>query len=449
DSLDEAESYLKQATKHYEASSYDESISLVKQAIPIYQALGDIKDKVKCEALLCYNFLGKGEPNEALRIAQQLTQDISDQQGEHYREKCELADILGEASLSLGRNNEALTFFEESLHIYQSSKQEDPLLLARIYNHLGLLYWNNGSWDLALEHQLKAYNLRKNVHGSLHPDIAASLNDIGLIYSSKEDLNQARKYYSETLDMYEKLYPARHPKIANGLVNLAIIQRQDSSFSDALSNLEKSLEIWQEIYQDDHPKIAFIYSNIGRVYQGQKQNTVALEYQKRALGIYQKNYGDRHPDIANTYNLMGLTYQNQEKWSEAREAFHQALLANYSREYQKGLYELLALQNYYNADILRSSLHMKALASEGLHLNRSLKAKDLKSALLFIEQCDTLIQEIRQTRSNKGDKLSLGAGARRIYEDGIRICFRLAKNNLNPAYYHRKAFYFSEQSKAT
>jgi CHAT domain-containing protein len=65
-----------------------------------------------------------------------------------------------------------------------------------------------------------------------------------------------------------------------------------------------------------------------------------------------------------------------------------------------------------------------------------------------IDQCDLLIDKIRQFRSSESDKVVLGSLASEVYESAIRISLNMAEISWGKSVYREKAFYFSDKSKS-
>jgi len=68
-----------------------------------------------------------------------------------------------------------------------------------------------------LEYFLKAYEMRKKLYDSDHPDLAQSLNNLAVSYTRLGDYNKALEYELKTYEMRKKLYDIDHPDLAQSL----------------------------------------------------------------------------------------------------------------------------------------------------------------------------------------------------------------------------------------
>lgn len=436
-----------QGQEKFEMAEYEQAISEYKEAQNFYQKYAIHSLSMECEQKIALVNIRRGEIDEALKVIGQCQQLYLPKLTLNSIQEANLYNTLGEAYLNKGRNDLALEYFKKASEMIRIHHKNNKIDYAQALNNIGLVYWNTGNKELSLEHLQQALQIRQSTFGENHQEVAASYNNIGLLYA-QNDLPRARDYYSKALAIYQKIYPSTHPKMAVALNNLAIIDRQEKNFDKSIEGLENVQQIWLSINGENHPNSAFTYSNLGQVYLEKGDFLSAVEYQKRALTIYQKIFGAKHPEVANVHNLIGTIYFRQNKFKEALDSYQKALIANVSDFANQDKRSNPSTDKYFSADVLLSSLLLKAQTYEQYHLQKTLKLDDLKFALTTLELCDRLIQKIRALRSNKSDKIALGAVASVVYEDAIRVCFQLAEVALKKGEYFEKAFEFSEKSKS-
>jgi CHAT domain-containing protein/Tfp pilus assembly protein PilF len=356
---------------------------------------------------------------------------------------------IGEKNLQMGRNDIALENYQKALLIYQKTYTEKNDLVADCYNHLGIVYWNTGNNELALDYLHKALHIRQSLYQENHAEVAASYNDIGLLYANTKPF-VALEYYQKALAIYQKVYPENHPSIATSYNNIAFVQHSQKQYEEAIINFNKALEIRKIVYEKDHPNEAFIYLSLGQVYSDLDKYDNALEYYEKALKIYQKNYGEKHPEIAQIYNLLATLYLKRSDFEPAIKYVQKALEANVIDFFATNNRQNSPIKNYYSGNFLLNSLLLKAQIYENLHYQKTLKFKDLTTALTCLELADSLLVELRQLRTNKNDKIALGITATEVYEEAIRLCMQMAEVTVLGAKknYEKRAFAFAEKSKS-
>ena len=174
----------------------------------------------------------------------------------------------------------------------------------------------------------------------------------------------------------------------------------------------------------------------------------ALKFQNQALKMYLVLYGEKHPEVANSYFLIGSVHQKKSEYKTAASLFQESIYANLYDQAFESLYDLPEIRDYYNGDILLSSLQSKAKALEAHHYSKSLKLKDIDGALETLKGCDELITQLRQLRFNEADKLRLAKIASEVYGNGISIATYLSDRTFRKNYYINQAFDFCERSKS-
>jgi tetratricopeptide (TPR) repeat protein len=262
------------------------------------------------------------------------------------------------------------------------------------------------------------------------------------------DADKALEYYEKALAVYKKLHGNEHPKIAIAYTNIGGLYTQIELFGDAINNLEDASKIWLKLYPNGHPNLGFVYRSLGQTYVNMGNSKLALTYFEKALEQYRKSFGEKHPDIASTLNQIGAVHLNQHQFEDALNGFQLAMVANIPAFNQKDINVNPSIRDFYNANVLLYSLMLKAQGLEAKHFGKTLNLSDLKLALSALYLCDSLIDDIRHHSSDESDKLSLGALANDVYEDGVRLAAAISEITAKPRKYEEIAFYFAEKSKS-
>lgn len=354
----------------------------------------------------------------------------------------------GFLSLSQGRYDLALKHLTDSWAEFQRSgetkSREAILCLAR----LSSVYMSIGQYKKAEEHERLALQYREAMFGESSESVAAAYNNLGLIYMAS-DPGQSLGYYQKALAVYKRLYPISHPKIAVSNTNLGVAHLQLKQFDEAIKCFELAKGIWESIYPNGHPNIALVLRNLGRTYDQLKDREKSKNYYLRAVSMYETSYGTRNPDLASTFNELALVELNANAYRTALLYAQRSLMANTQNFQSADVQDNPSPSDYYNPGVLVHTLNLKAKILEAQYEAKTLRLNDLQLALRCLYTCDSLIEDIRNKQAEETDKLTLGKVANEVYEDGVRIAFRLSENVLNPTPYWEQAFFFSERSKAS
>lgn len=435
---------LQSAEEEFATGKYSQAYELYSRAAQDFQASNAFENYAFCNLKMARCHLETGA------LEQAVTQGISTY--EYLKEvlpnaKSLQLDVLlleGEAYLKIGRNDLALEALQAAEQLIT-----DPgsLQAAECYNDLGVVYWNNKNKETAKAYHDRALGIRKAKLDAGDVLLADSYLNLGLIFL-EEDFLKSVINFNNALQIYQEAYGKNHPRVALCYSNLAFANSSQKNFGEALRYLDLTMEIWDGNYTGDHPNKAFTLSNKGRILEAQGSHDQALLMQEEALQQYIRLYGEKHPEVSNTYFLIGSVQLKKSDYKEAVESFQKSIYANlFDQEYET-LYDLPELRDYYSADILLSSLQYKAQALEALHFEKSLRPKDIKSALDAYLACDDLISQIRQRRLIEADKIRIGNIAADVYDNGIRIALYLGDKTFQKNHFREVAFTFCERSKS-
>jgi CHAT domain-containing protein/tetratricopeptide (TPR) repeat protein len=353
---------------------------------------------------------------------------------------------IGFLYLNQGRNDLALETLLGSSGTLQQLGND--LESAKAMAYLGLVYMSTGKYAQAEEQLQMALSTRQKKLSESHELVAATYNDLGMVYSQL-DVDKSIDYYEKATAIYEKLHGKDHPKMAIANTNLGVVYRSLELYGDAVNYFEAALAIWEKIYPQPHPSKAFVLSNLGQTYSQMNDQNAALGYYQKALTMYVSSQGNKHPDVSNTYNLIGNVLVSQQKYDEGLINYQKALIANVSDFNSENIEVNPSGDNFYNGNQLLYSMMYKAQALEARHLGKTLKQKDLMLGLKTLQECDQLIDKLRQQATNESDKIALGAIANEVYADGVRISYLLSEVAFKKRKdYREQCFYFAEKSKS-
>ena len=209
-----------------------------------------------------------------------------------------------------------------------------------LYSH-----WHN--MNLAWEYVLKSLEIRIDLLGENHPDIATTYERVCIIHKlmrnsvlwddddliptefalfSPYDTPKEKEFKEKALTIRQNLYGENHPLVAESYLNIGgydnvlkalniwqnLYGKYHSKVAEAfmalgdLDGLSNALKIWQHIYGENHRVIALAYQLIGKIYYNRGQSPEALYHHLRALEMRRKLYGDLNADVA--YSCLDVAF---------------------------------------------------------------------------------------------------------------------------------------------
>lgn len=438
-------SLVKEAQSAKQDGDYQRSYDLYKQASDAYFEQNAVLSYVEAHLEMIDCQLLNGNPFLAKNLAENTLEYVESEVQETPALKARTHTFLGLSFLNLGRNDDALESLQEAEKLFGG---DDSIEKANCFNALGLVYGTINSNVLSTQYHENALSLRRRLLGKDAEEVGDSFNNLGLLYTVEKPL-QALVYYNRAKAIYEKKLGSDHQKTLRLDINMAFANLAQENYEVALEIVDEVKKAYDSNLSGDHPNKAFILSIIGRVYEGKEDLDIALSYQQQALEMYLSLFGEKHPDVANTYFLIGDIHQSKSEFKLAVEFYQQSIFSNFADKNSEEMYDLPALENYFDADILLSSLQAKAKVLEALHFEKTLNTKDLTGAIDTYKLCDELISLIRRQRLSEKDKLKLGEISKDVYENGIRLSLLLSEQSFKKKFYLETAFEFCERSKSS
>lgn len=195
-----------------------------------------------------------------------------------------LLEFIGAANQGLGKQNEAIEFYEKALLLKPDS--------ADAYNNMGAALQDLGKPEQALEAYKKALSLR--------PNFAEAYNNMGISLVENGKPKEAIKAHIKAFSL--------KPDYAEASSNLGDALQAEGKLVEAMKAYSKALSL----------KPSYItYNNLGNALQKQHKLVEAVDAYQKAL-VLKADYADAH------YNL-GNALKQQGKLKEAKLSFQKAI----------------------------------------------------------------------------------------------------------------------------
>ncbi len=354
--------------------------------------------------------------------------------------------LIGELYFYAGNNQTASALIDKALLVLEESNKKETALYARGLNAKGLILWNDGKDEKALEYLNRALSINQQIKSG-NQIIADVYNNLGLVTKSRS-LDLATDFYLKALELLEKEDIKNDSKIAMLNINLALVESENSFYESAQKRLNILLKSWNASYEQDLPIEAFILSNLALIYQRTDQVALARSLFTESLDIYKRFYGTRNAELANTYSFLAELEREQGNFKKALEYVQNALEANTISFKNEDTFSNPAMEDVLKPAYQLSILSLKAQIFEDYYYGYSLKKQHLEAGLNCLKSADEVVNVIRRTTTNKKDQLALSKTAAKVYEAAQRITIALDDVTLFGNSYLQQAFYFSEKAKA-
>jgi tetratricopeptide (TPR) repeat protein len=255
-------------------------------------------------------------------------QDLASHCQQHAIASTEAADVfhvMGGYLLERGQYALAEPLLQKALDLRRNllgDKHED---VADSLDRAARTHQLQGHYSEAETLHQEALVMRKQLLGDEHPDVALSLNNLAWLYEDQGRYSEAEPLYQEALAMYKRLLGNEHLSVASSLNNLALLYGNQGRYSEAEPLYQAALAMNKQLLGDEHPRVATSLNNLAGLCKNQGCYSEAEPLYQAALAMRKRLLGNEHPDVATSLNNLALLYDNQGRYSEAEPLYQAAL----------------------------------------------------------------------------------------------------------------------------
>ena len=301
--------------------------------------------------------------------------------------------------------------------------QSQPATRAMLLSTIGRVYGSLGLYEEAGSALEKSLQLRQQLYGEQHTDVADSLTALSETHIAQGRLDDAERELQQALIMQRTLHGEDAVEQAVALRLLGKVALERGNFKAAEQQFKQAMQLYDRNNMSDSIDNATAMSELGKALADQYQEAAAEPWLRSALNIGMQKLGTDHPLVAEQMGRLADALEGQGKYTEAASWFRMAL-DNKRRVLGAEHPETVdTLENYGN--FLRrngSYAQAQAILTEALQTNRKLYGEQheyvgydrVNIGLLYYDQGDYLNAEAEFRAA-----LSIYAGS--IGEDNVLV----------------------------
>ncbi len=284
------------------------------------RAIDDAVVQVYGESLL-YN----GRFQEAVPVFEKEL-DVKRRRGDDEGSVASTYKQMGRASFSLGKYDEALTYYDEALQRFKRCDGNGHVRVAETEEKMANVYLFKGELNKALETYKRVLKTKKCKCGPADASVADTYVNWANVEAQLENFLMALKLYEKALEIYKQTVGSSNVSVGDAYVNMGVLERKLGNFGKALGLYENALDIFIKCYGRGHLDVASTQMNMGIILKQQGKFDEALKLYKGALEIMLGAYGGpTHMNVANTYCNMGVVYDKVGNFEKALEMYEMDL----------------------------------------------------------------------------------------------------------------------------
>ena len=236
---------------------------------------------------------------------------------------------LGMLNWNTGRFDEALNCFFEALKLNEKVPDTPAKAVnSSMYNNIGLIYQEMKLYEKALQYHKMAYDFR--VKKERLGELPSSLNNIGICYNRLGKRDMAEVAYKEGMALAKQHSPSDYYKI---IENFATLQIDKEDYAEAEKLLIEALDRPAEILFAEKAKM-MIYAKLANIKVSLNRPEEAVIYGMEGLEILDREPSlkmytqDLHLSLSRAYYMLG----DHQKGHKHSVAFSEVVEEHFSSE---------------------------------------------------------------------------------------------------------------------
>ncbi len=217
-----------------------------------------------------------------------------------------LEDTLSSVEpLGEGREVTVHEALDEAVHWVEITLADQPEIEAALRHTIGNSYRSLGLLQAAEDQLQRALDIRLQLWGRRHLDVAASLNSLALLRRDQQQLDSAEQLARESLGLRQQLLGEDHLETTNNLLNLGRILAAQGRTRDARALYEQALDLRVRWLGHDHQDVAMCLYGLGELLAADGRLERAIALHREALDLRRAVLHSRHPDLARSALALG------------------------------------------------------------------------------------------------------------------------------------------------
>lgn len=252
----------------------------------------------------------------------------------------------GVTARSLGQYEQAEVWLER---IESSGKYRGEISMsaAIFYHELALLYHEQGQYVRAEPLYLRSLQIKEQLFGSDHEDVAITLNNLANVYRLEERYDISYKFYQRSLKIKKRVFGELHPEVATTLNNIAGLYENQDRYRQAEKLYQKALRIKQRELGSKHLSVSIILNNLANLYRKQGYYRRSEKLYQESLAIIESILGKEHPKAAIMLNNLAMLYDVQNQYKKAG-CLYQSSISLLKKQFPEGHPDLQKVKNNYD-----------------------------------------------------------------------------------------------------
>jgi tetratricopeptide (TPR) repeat protein len=259
---------------------------------------------------------------EAFELAQKCAQRALSLAAKDSLDEATALEKVGIVEHHLSKYDAAVAHLEAALNIRKNLQGDKHVDVAGVTANLSLALQNLGRLDEALAMCSSALEILNKAPGDNQKSIAVCHNNMGMILKEQGKPGEAMEHYSTGLAIVLRT-EGETALAANFLNNIGSVLEGQDKLDEAMEKYVSALRIYEKAKVDTG--VATCHNNIGEVLSKQDKLDMALEHACKSLAIKRSKLPHEHAECGESHYLIGGILRRSGKFAEAVDEFDNAL----------------------------------------------------------------------------------------------------------------------------
>ncbi len=213
---------------------------------------------------------------------------------------------------------------ERSMPVLDEGLSEQPAIRAELLHTSGSILNVLGAHDNARHQLAEALEIRRQLYGDDHPDVAVSLSALAGALRGVGELDEAEELARRAVVIARTLPAGAGPGLAQPLNQLISVLMFKDEFGGAGDLVREALTLSAELPPDSVHRIVAT-EHLATFHSNQGEHSEAVRLNREALRLGRERWGEDHPRLLTALNNLGMNLRRMEDLAGAEEAYKEAL----------------------------------------------------------------------------------------------------------------------------
>ena len=259
--------------------------------------------------------IAQGRDVTAVELLEQGSQKI-DELAEQHLLQAKLHEVIGASYLQLGERARSLEHLTQSVAIYESDDDVDPLVLAEAVASLAEAHRLLDMHEEAIAGYRRALTLREAALGAEHSDVAFAMARLAGALGWQGRSDEALDYLRRALEI-----KTRNGDEDDDMLDIlgvtAVNLAQSGRFDEAIATNQRSIGLSERLLGERHPGTVIRIGNSGIFLHQAYRSIEGLRMLDEGIARSREIYPDDHPDIAYSLRWRARILQRLGRFDEA------------------------------------------------------------------------------------------------------------------------------------